>query len=85
MEKVLLGKSNLSVSKLGLGIGGIFGMHVFNEKKAISLIHKSIDLGLNFFDTGSSYSYGNAEIRLGKALQNKDKDSLVIATKEALF
>ena len=48
MEKVLLGKSNLSVSKLGLGIGGIFGMHVFNEKKAISLIHKSIDLGLNF-------------------------------------
>ena len=81
MEKVLLGKSNLSVSKLGLGIGGIFGMHVFNEKKAISLIHKSIDLGLNFFDTGSSYSYGNAEIRLGKALQNKDKDSLVIATK----
>ena len=35
MEKVLLGKSNLSVSKLGLGIGGIFEMHVFNEKSHI--------------------------------------------------
>ena len=66
---------------IGLGIGGILGMKIFNEEKALNLIHKSIDNGINFFDTGSSYSNGNAELRLGKALTSRDLESLVISTK----
>ena len=81
MIKVSLGKSKLRVSKIGLGIGGILGMKLFNQKKANNLIHFALDNGINFFDTGSSYSYGNAEHRLGTALKGRDLDSLVIATK----
>ena len=81
MKKKILGKTNLKVSNLGLGIGGILGMKIFNEEKALNLIHKSIDNGINFFDTGSSYSNGNAELRLGKALTSRDLESLVISTK----
>ncbi len=81
MKNNILGKTNLKVSKIGLGIGGIFGMRIFNEEKAFSLIHKSIDNGVNFFDTGSSYSNGNAEIRLGKALSSRDLEGLIVSTK----
>ena len=81
MKNNFLGNTNLKVSNLGLGMGGILGMRIFSEKKAFRLIHKSIDNGINFFDTGSSYSNGNAEIRLGNALSSKDLESLTISTK----
>ena len=81
MKKITLGKTKLKVSQLGLGIGGILGMKIFNENKAIRLIEKSIDNGVNLFDTGNSYSYGNAELVLGKALNKKNLDKIVISTK----
>ena len=81
LQKIRLGKTNLKVSRIGLGIGGIFGMKIFDQKKAISIIEKSLENGINFFDTGSSYSYGNAEILLGKALYRKNLDDIIIATK----
>jgi aryl-alcohol dehydrogenase-like predicted oxidoreductase len=81
MKKKYLGNTGLKVSQLGLGVGGIFGMKSFNETKALDLIYKSIDSGITFLDTGSAYSYGNAEIRLGKALGSSNLDSLVISTK----
>lgn len=81
MKNNILGKTNLKVSNIGLGMGGILGMRIFNEEKAFRLIHKSIDNGVNFFDTGSSYSNGNAEIRLGKALSSRDLESLIVSTK----
>ena len=81
MKKKYLGKTGLKVSHLGLGVGGIFGMKSFDEKKAFDLIHKAIENGINFFDTGSAYSYGNAEVRLGKALKSSNLDSLIISTK----
>ncbi|HXO69228.1 MAG TPA: aldo/keto reductase, partial [Bradyrhizobium sp.] len=57
-------------------------MKVFDEATAIQLVHAAIDHGVTFFDTGASYSGGNAEPRLGKALSGlKGKHDLIIATK----
>ena len=81
LERIKLGKTNLHVSKLGFGVGGIFGMRIFDQNKAIAIIEKAMDNGINFFDTGSSYSYGNAEKVLGKALINKNLEDIIIATK----
>lgn len=61
-------------------------MKVFDEATAIQLIHAAIDHGVTFFDTGASYSGGNAEPRLGKALSGlKTKHDLVVATKAGSY
>jgi 1-deoxyxylulose-5-phosphate synthase len=77
-----LGKTGLSVSEIGFGCASFWGKMIFNESDAIKLVHAAVDHGVTFFDTGSSYSGGNAEPRLGRALsQIKNKHELVIATK----
>jgi len=77
-----LGKTGLRVSEIGFGCASYWGMKVFDESAAIQLVHAAIDRGVTFFDTGASYSGGNAEPRLGKALSGlNNKHDLVIATK----
>ncbi len=77
-----LGKTDIRVSEIGLGCASYWGKKSFNENEAIHLVHTAVERGITFFDTGSSYSGGNAEPRLGKALNNiKNKHDLVIASK----
>lgn len=78
----LLGRSGLRVSEIGLGCASFWGMRIFNEADAIRLVHAAAEQGVTFFDTGPSYSGGNAEPRLGRALAGlKKRSDLVIATK----
>lgn len=82
MQKRKLGKQGLEVSAIGLGCMGMsFSYYPFPEKKeAINLIHKAIELGVNFFDTAEVYGpYTNEEL-VGEALQPY-RDKVVIATK----
>jgi len=72
------------VSEIGLGawqLGENTGWDSLSEKDAIDLVKKSVDLGVNFFDTAPNYGLGTSEIRLGKALKGTDRDSFVINTK----
>jgi len=72
------------VSEIGLGawqLGKNAGWDSLSEKEAIDLVKKSVDLGVNFFDTAPNYGLGTSEIRLGKALKGTDRDSFVINTK----
>jgi aryl-alcohol dehydrogenase-like predicted oxidoreductase len=78
----LLGRTGLRVSEIGLGCASFWGKRIFNESDAIRLVHTATEQGVTFFDTGSSYSGGNAEPRLGRALAGlKNKADLVVATK----
>jgi aryl-alcohol dehydrogenase-like predicted oxidoreductase len=81
MEMRVLGQSGIEISVMGFGCGGYWGLEIFDEKKASRLIHMAVEAGVNFFDTGASYSGGNAEIRLGKILAEMDTDKLIIGTK----
>ncbi|MBL0225458.1 MAG: aldo/keto reductase [Geobacteraceae bacterium] len=76
-----LGKTGMIVSTLGFGCGGFWGLSLFDERQAIALIHQAYDQGVTFFDTGASYSGGQAEVRLGKALKSMDSTKLVIGSK----
>ncbi len=72
------------VSEIGLGawqLGQNSGWHAMSEKEAINLVEQSLALGINFFDTAPNYGHGTGETRLGKALQNIDRDKIVINTK----
>lgn len=82
MEKRRVGLTNIYVSTLGLGCASFWGKESFDENKAIFIVHKAIERGVNLFDTGHSYSNGNAEKRLNKALRSvANKNDLVISTK----
>jgi aryl-alcohol dehydrogenase-like predicted oxidoreductase len=81
-----LGMTGLRVSEIGLGCASYWGKKIFSEAEAIRIIHAAVDCGVTFFDTGASYSGGNAEPRLGRALLRfKDKHDLVVATKAGSY
>jgi aryl-alcohol dehydrogenase-like predicted oxidoreductase len=81
-----LGNTGLRVSEIGFGAASYWGKKVFDEAVAIRLIHAAIDHGVTLFDTGASYSDGNAEPRLGRALSSlKTKHDLVVATKAGSY
>jgi aryl-alcohol dehydrogenase-like predicted oxidoreductase len=76
-----LGAAGPMVSEIGFGCASFWGKPVFDERRALGLVHAAIDAGVTFFDTGSSYARGEAEPRLGRALKGRDASRLVIATK----
>ncbi len=80
-----LGRTGLDVSEIGFGAASWWGMAQFSEAAAVRLVHAALDGGVTLFDTGSSYSRGHAEARLGRALKGRDLSSLVVASKAGTF
>jgi len=80
-----LGRTGLQVSEIGYGCASWWGKPAFPEATALGLVHAAIDLGITFLDTGASYSAGEAEPRLGRALKGRDGSRLVVATKAGTF
>jgi aryl-alcohol dehydrogenase-like predicted oxidoreductase len=83
-----LGKSDLVVSRLGLGtaeIGFAYGLGspaLPSEAEALALLGEAVELGVTFFDTANYY--GVAEDRLGKSGILKDP-AVAVCTKCAQF
>jgi predicted aldo/keto reductase-like oxidoreductase len=75
MKTVRLGKTGLEVSRVGLG-----GIPIVRlaEEKAIRVVRRCLDLGIDFIDTGRSYR--TSEERIGKAIAGR-RDQVIIATK----
>src|SRR5579862_1274975 len=80
-----LGRTGLNVSEIGFGAASWWGKPQFSETVALGLVHAALDGGVTFFDTGASYSGGEAEPRLGRALNSRNTAGLVIATKAGTF
>jgi aryl-alcohol dehydrogenase-like predicted oxidoreductase len=78
MEYRRLGNSGLKVSRAGLGCNN-FGWRC-DEEQSAAVVHKALDLGVNFFDTSNSYGRGLSEEYLGRALAGRRSEA-VIATK----
>lgn len=55
---------------------------MMNDRDAsIDIIERALEIGINFFDTANAYSHGESESILGEAIQESDREELVIATK----
>ncbi len=85
-----LGRTGLEVSELGLGtveLGQDWGIEVPGEygcpqeEDAIALLHRAVELGVNFIDTARVYK--KSEERIGRFLKSLGADSakVLVATK----
>src|SRR5882724_4288280 len=83
MKQRRLGHDGPQVSAIGLGcmsigIADVYTSSVQDDIRAIQLIHRALDLGLNFLDTANID--GDSEIKVGKALGGR-RDQVVLDTK----
>ncbi len=81
MEYRELGRTGWKVSEISFGtwaIGGSWGD--VDDKELIAALHRSLDLGVNFFDTADVYGDGRSE-RLLAQLRKERHDAFYIATK----
>ena len=75
-----LGSSDLQVSEIALGSWLTYGLGV-DDTAARACVDKAFEVGINFLDTSNVYGRGAAETFLGDVLQNRPRDSYVLATK----
>jgi aryl-alcohol dehydrogenase-like predicted oxidoreductase len=77
MDYQQLGDSSLMISRIGLGC---MSLDPAKEEASIRIIHRAIELGINYFDTADLYNQGMNESLVGKALHYKRKE-IILATK----
>lgn len=77
MQYQQLGSSDLEISRIGFGC---MSLSPDKEEESIQIIHRAIELGINYFDTADLYDKGMNETLIGKALKAK-RDKVIIATK----
>ncbi len=81
MQYRALGRTGFNVSALSFGawaIGGTWGP--VDEAESLAALHRSIELGVNFFDTADVYGDGLSERLLAK-LKKETRETIYIATK----
>jgi aryl-alcohol dehydrogenase-like predicted oxidoreductase len=70
----VLGRTGLSVSPLGMGAA---------RTLEVALIRMSLDMGINFLDTGRSYFNGQNEVAVGQAIKGL-RDRVILQSKVML-
>ena len=81
-ERVPIGRTGLSVTRLGFGSAEIGGLYrPVTDDAAIALVDRAWEHGIRSFDTAPLYGYGHAERRLGRALARRPRQDLTLSTK----
>jgi aryl-alcohol dehydrogenase-like predicted oxidoreductase len=81
MKKRKLGRQGLEVSPLGLGCMGMsFAYGKADPSECLLTLDRSLELGINFWDTAESYGPFSNEELLGKSLQGR-RNKVIVATK----
>jgi aryl-alcohol dehydrogenase-like predicted oxidoreductase len=71
-----LGKSDLLISEIGFGCMSL----PLEQHTSTTLLHRALDLGINFFDTADLYQQGQNEIMVGNAFKGM-RSSIILASK----
>ena len=84
MGKIILGRTGLEVTTMGLGCGGGSRIGMFSKglDHAASIVRLAYDNGVRFFDTAEAYGTQPA---VGQGLEGIARDSYVISTKYPFF
>lgn len=94
MQYRRLGRTNMQVSALGLGIMRLPGFDVDIDKgayahdmeeEAIRLAHHCLSTGVNILDTAYIYAGGNSEILAGRILRSWKGHRVYLSTKSPFF
>jgi aryl-alcohol dehydrogenase-like predicted oxidoreductase len=80
MQYQTLGRTNLSVSSIGLGCV-TFGREI-DEAASFAVMDHALDRGINLFDTAEAYAKGRSEEVVGQWIKARGtRDKIVLATK----
>ncbi|HIG56582.1 MAG TPA: aldo/keto reductase [Candidatus Handelsmanbacteria bacterium] len=83
MQTTILGRTGLTVSRMGVGAGGpsqIGRKTGLSENESADLLRHAFDQGVNFVDTAEGYG---TEPIVGQALQGRDRSSIIVSTKKS--
>jgi len=88
LEYTNFGNTGCKVSKLGFGamrlpMKEINGKKVIDDDKAIPMMHKAFDNGVNYIDTAPYYCEKLSEVSVGKALKGY-RDKVYLSTKNPI-
>ena len=76
-----LGRTGPEISAIGLGLMGMSEFYgPAEDSRSIAVIHRALDMGINFLDTADVYGNGRNEELAGRALEDRRRDA-VLATK----
>jgi D-threo-aldose 1-dehydrogenase len=82
METRPLGRTDLRVSRIGLGTAPIGHLYApVPEDQAQATVRAALDAGITLFDTAPLYGAGLSERRLGTALAGLPRAAFVLSTK----
>ncbi|MFF4992386.1 aldo/keto reductase [Streptosporangium saharense] len=81
MNRRRLGRGGPEVSAIGLGCMGMSEFYgQADDSASIAVIHRALDLGVDFLDTADMYGRGHNEELVGRAIRDR-RDEVVLATK----
>jgi len=87
MQYRKFGNTGEEISALGFGAMRLpeyekDGKWFIDEDKAIEMIHRAFDLGVNYIDTAWMYCHDNSQYTVGKAVNSyKGKNKILVSTK----
>ncbi|WP_188456916.1 aldo/keto reductase [Virgibacillus oceani] len=89
MEYTALRKTDLKISKVGIGtnkVGGAIYYDHTDPSQGKNFIKEAIRFGINFIDTADMYTDGRSEKLIGEVLREIDtkREDIVLATKGAI-
>jgi aryl-alcohol dehydrogenase-like predicted oxidoreductase len=87
MERIAIGRSGLTTSRIGLGTWAIGGWMWggTDEAQSIATVRSAVQRGVTLIDAAPVYGFGRSEEIVGKALSERSlRDKVQIATKVGL-
>lgn len=84
MRRRKVGNTDIMVSEICLGTGSFGGVGMYRmsgniqQEEANEIVGAALDSGINFFDTAEIYSDGLAEEILGKALEGRRQEAVIV-------
>ncbi|WP_127532959.1 aldo/keto reductase [Paenibacillus kobensis] len=86
MKYRILGRTGLEVSTLSFGassLGSVF--RPTDDGDAVRTVHAALDAGINYIDVSPYYGATKAEIVLGKAIAETNRDRFYLSTKAGRY
>ncbi len=81
IRKRALGATGVAAPVLGFGVSGPHATPLVPARDTVRLIRLAVELGIAVFDTAPFYGDGEAERRLGAALDQIPRDKVFVVTK----
>jgi aryl-alcohol dehydrogenase-like predicted oxidoreductase len=81
MKYRTFGRTGWQVSEIGYGMWGMGGWTGSDDEESMRSLRRSVELGVNFFDTAWGYGEGHSERLLGQLVREYPSKKLYTASK----